>query len=215
MDRAMANVSAGTPPGEQPRAARPLADVPATSHLVAADSAGRVANLTSTLEAPFGSGLVAAGFFLNNELTDFDFVPTRDGRAAVNRVEPGKRPRSSMTPTLLFGPDGRVEAAFGAAGGATIIAQVAKAIIAHVDWGMRVDEALAAPQIMADRRGVRFEAGSTLEGKAAALKSLGHASVEPATLPLKGNAVAREGNGWRGAADPRSEGAAVAVEDRR
>jgi gamma-glutamyltranspeptidase/glutathione hydrolase len=214
VERAMPTVSAGTPAGERPRAARPLADVPATSHLVAADAAGRVANLTSTLEAPFGSGLVAAGFFLNNELTDFDFVPTRDGRAAVNRVEPGKRPRSSMTPTLVFGPDGRLEAAFGAAGGATIIAQVAKAIIAHVDWGMPVEDALAAPQIMADRRGIRFEAGSILEAKAAALKALGHASVEPATLPLKGNAVAREGAGWRGAADPRSEGAAVAVDKR-
>jgi gamma-glutamyltranspeptidase/glutathione hydrolase len=211
MDRAMANVSAGTPAGEAPRAMRALADVPATSHLVAADAAGRVANLTSTLEAPFGSGLVAAGFFLNNEMTDFDFLPTRDGRAAINRVEPGKRPRSSMTPTLVFGADGRLEAAFGAAGGATIIAQVAKAIIAHIDWGMPVDAAIAAPQIMADRRGVRFEAGSALQGKAAALKALGHASVEPATLPLKGNAVAREGSGWRGAADPRSEGAAVAV----
>jgi gamma-glutamyltranspeptidase/glutathione hydrolase len=211
LDRAMVEVAAGTPEGATPRAARPLLDVPATSHLVAADSAGRVANLTSTLEAPFGSGLVAAGFFLNNELTDFDFEPVRDGRPAFNRVEAGKRPRSSMTPALLFGADGRLEAAFGAAGGATIIAQVAKAIIAYVDWGMPVDAALAAPQIMADRRGVRFEAGSALEGKAAALKALGHASVEPATLPLKGNAIARDGTTWRGAADPRSEGAAIGV----
>jgi gamma-glutamyltranspeptidase/glutathione hydrolase len=211
LDRAMPTVVAGTPDGATPHAARALADVPATSHLVAADAAGRIANVTSTLEAPFGSGLVAAGFLLNNELTDFDFAPNRDGRVAINRVEGGKRPRSSMTPAILFAPDGRAVAAFGAAGGATIIAQVAKAVIAYVDWGLPVEEALAAPQIMADRRGVRVEAGSPLEAKIAGLKALGHAEVAPGTLPLKLNAVARDGPQWRGAADPRSEGAAVAV----
>lgn len=210
IDRAMPAVSAGTPDGALPRAMHRLADVPATSHLVAADSAGRVANVTSTIEAPFGSGLLVRGFFLNNELTDFDFLPTRDGRDAVNRVEPGKRPRSSMTPTLVFAPDGRLEAALGAAGGATIIAQVARAVIAIVDWGMPVDQALAVPGLMADRRGIRYEAGSRLEGMAATWKAMGHA-VEPATLPLKANAIGREEKGWRGAADPRSEGAAVAA----
>jgi gamma-glutamyltranspeptidase/glutathione hydrolase len=210
LDRAMGDATAGTPEGEAPRAAQRLADTPATSHLVAADSAGRVANVTSTIEAPFGSGLLVGGFFLNNELTDFDFVPARDGRPARNRVEPGERPRSSMTPTLLFGPDGRLEAAIGAAGGATIIAQVAKAVIAFVDWDMSIEEALAAPGIMADRRGLRYETGSALEAKAAALKALGH-QVEAATLPLKANAVAREGALWRGAADPRSEGAVMAA----
>ncbi len=209
-DRAMPAVTAGTPDGERPRAMRRLADVPATSHLVAADSAGRLANVTSTIEAPFGSGLLVGGFFLNNELTDFDFSPTRDGRPALNRGEGGKRPRSSMTPTLVFAPDGRLEAAVGAAGGATIIAQVARAVIAMIDWGMPVDQALAVPGIMADRRGIRYEAGSRLEGMAATWKALGH-QVEPATLPLKANAVARAGSGWIGAADPRSEGAAIAA----
>ncbi|MFQ3664883.1 MAG: gamma-glutamyltransferase [Sphingomonadaceae bacterium] len=208
LDRAMADVVAGTPAGMAARAMQPLADVPATSHLVAADAAGRVANVTSTIEAPFGSGLLVGGFFLNNELTDFDLLPRREGKPALNRVEPGKRPRSSMTPTLVFGPDGQLQAAIGAAGGATIIAQVAKAVIAFVDWDMPIEEALAAPGIMADRRGLRYEAGSALEAKAAGLKALGHA-VEPATLPLKANAVARDGALWRGAADPRSEGAAV------
>ncbi|WP_448582835.1 gamma-glutamyltransferase [Thermaurantiacus sp.] len=211
IDRAMTSVSAGTPDGEQPRAMQRLLDVPATSHLVAADAQGRVANVTSTIEAPFGSGLLVKGFFLNNELTDFDFVPTRDGRAAANRVEPGKRPRSSMTPTFIFGADGQLEAALGAAGGATIIAQVARAVIAIIDWGMPVDQALAVPGIMADRRGIRYEAGSRLEGMAATWKALGH-SVEPAMLPLKANAISREGTVWRGAADPRSEGAARAAE---
>ncbi|WP_448585990.1 gamma-glutamyltransferase [Thermaurantiacus sp.] len=214
IDRAMAEAPPGVPEGARPRAAQPLPDVPATSHLVAADAAGRIASVTSTLEAPFGSGLLAAGFLLNNELTDFDFLPTFGGRPAINRVEGGKRPRSSMTPTILFDQDGRALAAFGAAGGATIIAQVAKTVIAHVDWGLPIEAALAAPQIMADRRGVRVEAGSRLEGMVAGLRALGHADVAAATLPLKGNAVARDGARWRGAADPRSEGAALGVEVR-
>lgn len=215
MDRAMAEVTAGTPPGAPAAQPQRLADVPATSHMVAADSAGRVANLTSTIEAPFGSGLVAAGFLLNNELTDFDFAPERDGRPAVNRVEPGKRPRSSMTPTLVYAPDGRLIGAFGAAGGATIIAQVAKAIIAWIDWGRSVEDALGTPQIMADRRGLRYEKDTMLDRFAAGWKALGHHPVEAATLPLKANAVVRDGEEWRGAADPRSEGAAIAVGGRK
>ncbi len=211
LDRAMAEAGPGTPPGTAPRAARPLADVPSTSHLAAADSRGNVASLTSTIEGPFGSGLVAAGIVLNNELTDFDFNPVRDAAPAPNRVEPGKRPRSSMAPTIIFDRAGKPVAAFGAAGGATIIAQVAKAIIAHLDWGMSVEDALAAPQVFADRRGFRYEADTRIEAMAAGLKALGHKDVRSATLPLKGNALVRQGSGWRAAADPRSEGQALAI----
>ncbi|MFN3371525.1 MAG: gamma-glutamyltransferase [Sphingomonadaceae bacterium] len=211
LDRAMPEVSPGTPPGAAPRAARRLADVPATSHMAAADARGLVANLTSTIEGPFGSGLVASGILLNNQLTDFDLNPVRaDGTPALNRVEPGKRPRSSMAPLIVLDRRGRPVAAFGAAGGATIIAQVAKAVIAHLDWNQSIEDSLAAPQLVADRRGVRVEADSPLEGKVAALKALGHADVRPATLPLKLNALARQGAGWRAAADPRSEGQGVA-----
>jgi gamma-glutamyltranspeptidase/glutathione hydrolase len=219
LDRAMDTVSPGTPYGVRPRPPFRLADVPATSHMAAADAAGNVASLTSTIEGPFGSGLVAAGIVLNNELTDFDLNPARPPNGAnatlsPNAVEPGKRPRSSMAPAIVYDANGRAIAAFGAAGGATIIAQVAKAIIAHLDWGMPVETALAYPQVMADSRGLRYEAGSALEGKAAAFKALGHKDVRPATLPLKANAVALVPGGWRGAADPRSEGQAVAVTSR-
>jgi gamma-glutamyltranspeptidase/glutathione hydrolase len=120
-----------------------------------------------------------------------------------------------MSPTLVFDAAGKPVAAFGAAGGATIIAQVAKALIAHLDWGMPIEEALAAPQIMADRRGLRYEEGTRLEGMAAGLKALGHKDVRGSTLPLKANAVARDGKGWRGAADPRSEGLALASKGKR
>lgn len=210
IDRAMETVAAGKPDGAAPRKAQTLADVPSTSHMAAADSAGNVATLTSTIEGPFGSGLMAAGFLLNNQLTDFDLAPTRaDGTQSLNAVQPGKRPRSSMAPTIVFDADGKPVAAFGAAGGATIIAQVSKALIAYLDWGLSVEDALAFPQIFADRRGVRYEEGTRLAEMAAGLKALGHTAVQPATLPLKGNAVARVSGGWRGAADPRSEGQAL------
>jgi gamma-glutamyltranspeptidase/glutathione hydrolase len=212
IDRAMPTVAPGTPKGTAPRKATRLGDIPATSHLAAADDAGNVATLTSTIEGPFGSGLVASGIVLNNQLTDFDFVPHKAGIDAFNRIEPGKRPRSSMAPVIVYDRRNRPLAAFGAAGGATIIAQVSKALIAYLDWGLPVEQALAAPQIYADSRGTRLEAGSRLEAMAAALKALGHQNVTAATLPLKGNAVARVGGGWRGAADPRSEGQALAAE---
>ncbi|MFN3592140.1 MAG: gamma-glutamyltransferase, partial [Thermaurantiacus sp.] len=210
-ERAMEDAPAGTPPGlATARNRLPLADVPATSHLAAADAAGNLANVTSTIEAPFGSGLLAAGFLLNNQMTDFDLAPERDGRPSLNRVEPGKRPRSSMSPTIVYDSRGRPVAAFGAAGGATIIAQVAKSIIAHLDWGMPAEAALAAPVIVADRRGLRYEQGTRLEEMAAGLKALGHQNVTAANLPIKGQVIAREGRRWRAAADPRSEGTSAA-----
>ena len=88
-----------------------------TSHFVAVDGAGNVASYTSTIESVFGSGLTVNGMFLNNELTDFSFAPERDGAPVANRVEGGKRPRSSMSPTIVYGPDGQVRLAVGAAGG--------------------------------------------------------------------------------------------------
>jgi gamma-glutamyltranspeptidase/glutathione hydrolase len=115
-----------------------------------------------------------------------------------------------MSPTIVYDSRGRPVAAFGAAGGATIIAQVAKSIIAHLDWGLAAEAALAAPTIMADRRGVRLEAGTELEAMAAGLKALGHQNVAAANLPIKGQVITRAGTRWRAAADPRSEGTSAA-----
>lgn len=211
IDRAMPLVTAGHPPAMPAPRPQKLADIPATTHLAAADAAGNVVSVTSTIEGPFGSGLMAAGFMLNNELTDFSFLPVQDGAPAPNRVAPGKRPMSSMAPTIVFDRAGAPIATFGAAGGATIIAQIAKTLIAFLDWGLPPGEAIAAPQIYANRNGVFYEAGTRLEGMAAGLRALGHENVRAADLPLKGNGIARQGAGlWRGAADRRSEGQAVA-----
>jgi gamma-glutamyltranspeptidase/glutathione hydrolase len=205
-------VSAGTPPGaEKLSLADPaLAEEYGTSHFVAIDRSGHAVSYTSTIESPFGSGLMVGGYFLNNELTDFDMNPELDGKMVANRVEGGKRPRSSMSPTLVFGPDGKLRLAVGAAGGATIPAQVIRAIIGVLDWDMGAQDALGLPVIFAPGIDVVFvEQGSSLEAMIPALKALGHDQVVPRGLPLKANAIEVVGGELRGAADPRSEGRAL------
>jgi gamma-glutamyltranspeptidase/glutathione hydrolase len=208
--RTLATVTAGTPLGAPALASSRQQPEAGTSHFVAVDRWGHVASHTSTIESAFGSGLIVNGYYLNNELTDFNFVPFVDNTAVANRVEGGKRPRSSMAPTIVYGPDGKVRLAVGAAGGATIIAQVAKAIIGVVDWNLPAQDALALPVLFAPTDTVFLERGSFLEAMAPALQQLGHAKIDyrvPRTF--KGNAVEWRNGRWVGAADPRSEGAAV------
>jgi gamma-glutamyltranspeptidase/glutathione hydrolase len=207
-DRSIPHASAGNPPGAMRAGIAADGEVPATSHMVAVDKDGNVASLTSTIEGPWGSGLNVNGFFLNNELTDFTFAPTADGAPVANRVEGGKRPRSSMSPTIVYGADGRVRIAIGAAGGTTIIAQVAKALIAALDWNLSAQDAIAAPVIIGLGDKVLIERGTRLEAMMPALAALGDRTtlVDPG---FKANAVEWVGGHWAGAADPRSEGVAV------
>ena len=170
----------------------PDAEVAGTSHMVATDRWGNVATLTSTIEAPWGSGVTVDGMFLNNELTDFSVAPAADGVPAPNRVEGGKRPRSSMSPTLVYGPDGRVRLAIGAAGGPTIIMQVAKAIIGVVDWEQSAQAAIALPTMTMARDGIAVERGTALEGMVPALTAMGH-RVTVREPGFKANAIERVG----------------------
>ncbi|NML95776.1 gamma-glutamyltransferase [Novosphingobium olei] len=208
----MPSVAAGTPPQPTARLApAPPQEEHGTSHFVVIDTKGNAISYTSTIESAFGSGLVVNGYFLNNELTDFNIVPDKDGLATANRVEAGKRPRSSMAPTLIYGPDGKLVMAVGAAGGATIPVQVIKTIIGVLDWGLPVGRAIALPVLFAPGGETVFvEKGSSLEQMVPALVALGHVKVMPIEMPLKTNAIVRVGDRWMGAADPRSEGAAVA-----
>ncbi len=209
-DRTLANVAAGVPAGAPRVTAGVTADLPGTSHFVAVDRWGEVASLTSTIESAFGSGLMVNGFYLNNELTDLSLVPSRNGLPVANRVEPGKRPRSSMSPTIVYGPDGKVRLAVGAAGGATIIAQVARAIVGVVDWKLTAKQALALPVIFAPGDTLFVERGTPLEAMIPAFRALGHSKIdfrEPGSF--KANAIERVNGRWVGAADPRSEGTAV------
>ncbi len=212
-DRTMNSVAAGRPAGSRQMALSAQPVEQGTSHFVATDRAGNVASLTSTIEGPFGSGLMVNGYYLNNELTDFNIIPAVNGVATANRVEAGKRPRSSMSPTIVFSPGGRVRLAVGAAGGATIIAQVAKAIIGVVDWRLSAQDAIALPVLYSPGATVYIEKGSAHEAMIPALMALGH-KVEVREPGFKANAIewvasAQGGGRWVGAADPRSEGASI------
>ncbi len=153
--------SAGPPPAAGKPELAPLMSTDSTlepagtSHFIVGDAAGNVVSMTTTVESLFGSGRMVDGFFLNNQLTDFAFMPRdAEGRPAANAVAPGKRPRSSMTPAILLTADRRFAGAFGSAGGNAILAYVAKSIVAAIDWNLPVQQALAAPNLVA--RGANF-----------------------------------------------------------
>ena len=208
--RTMANSGPGNPAGAPPCSAASAIPEHGTTDMAAVDAQGNVAEVTSTIESVFGSGLTVDGIMLNNELTDFDIMPERNGCLAANRVQAGKRPRSSMAPTIVYGPDGRVRIALGAAGGSTIIAQVAKALIGVLDWHMSVQDAIGMGLIYTPGPGGAIEQGTQLEPMLPALAGLGeHLRVAP--MGLKANAIEQVGGRWRGAADPRSEGVAMDV----
>jgi len=212
-DKVMAEIRAGSPPGAPRRTPVPFRNDPGTSHLVAADPQGNAVSVTTTINGYYGSGIAVDGYMLNNEMPDFDMAPEAGGYLVANRVEGGKRPRSSMAPTIVFGPDGHVRLVIGAAGGATIICQVAKAIVGVLDWDLSAQDAIAMGLIYAPGSKVAVvEEGSDLVPLVPALRALGE-NVEIAPLGLKANAiewkVSAEGGGWVGAADPRSEGNAM------
>ena len=209
MTKTLASHDAGTPPGAAPRTAAVQAEVPGTTHFVAVDRAGSIGTMTSTVEGPFGSQILANGFVLNNELTDFTYVPEKDGAPVANRVQGGKRPLSSMSPTIVYDESGKPIFTVGAAGGKTIIMQVAKALIAHLDWGMPGREALGLGLVYFNSKGLVLEEGTAVAPMKADLEKLGHV-VSVSKLGLKANAAELTPNGWVGAADPRSVGVALA-----
>ncbi|MBO9581666.1 MAG: gamma-glutamyltransferase [Sphingobium sp.] len=201
----LAIVEPGKPAGAPERTRVAFKDDPGTSDLAVADAHGNVVQVTTTINGYFGSGVQVEGMFLNNEMPDFDAVPVKDGFYVANRVEGGKRPRSSMAPTIVYGPDGKVRLAIGAAGGATIIGQVSKAIIGVVDWGLSAQDAIAMGLLYSPGKGGTLEQGTELEALQPGLQALGE-QLRIAPLGLKANAVEFVGGKWAGAADPRSEG---------
>jgi gamma-glutamyltranspeptidase/glutathione hydrolase len=203
----MPEATAGNPPW---RDASPLAPQlqdtsNGTSHVSIVDEAGNIVSLTSSIETGFGSRLMAGGFLLNNELTDFSFSPESDGLPVANRVEPGKRPRSSMAPTIVFDALGEPLLVLGSPGGARIINYVAKTIVAMVDWGMAVDEALALGHFTNLNGDTALEEGTGIAALAPALEAIGH-TVAIRDLNSGLHVIERVPGGWRGAADPRREG---------
>ncbi|MDF2495091.1 gamma-glutamyltransferase family protein [Sphingomonas sp.] len=206
--RALGRYEPGTPPGAQPRTAGDQPNEHGTTHFIAVDRKGDVATMTSTIEMPFGSQLMANGFVLNNELTDFSLAPEKNGAPVANRVEPGKRPLSSMSPTIVYDASGTPVFTVGAAGGKTIIMQVAKAIIAHFDWKLPARDALGLGLVFFNNDGIVLEQGTILAPMKPALEAMGH-KVSVARLGLKANAAEKTATGWVGAADPRGVGNAL------
>ena len=197
----------GTPPGARPRSAPGPVAEQGTTHFVAVDQGGNVASLTSTVESIFGSQLIANGYFLNNELTDFDHSPVKAGAPAANRVQPGKRPLSSMSPTIVYGPDGKVVLAVGSAGGKRIIMHVTKTLVGVLDWGLSAEQAIALPNLFFSKDGVLIEDDAAGRAIADRMAPFGYAFT-PGDLGSKLNAAERVDGLWRGAADPRGPGTA-------
>ena len=181
-------------------------EMPSTSHISIVDSYGNVLSMTTTIENAFGSRLMTNGFLLNNELTDFSFRSHRDGVPVANRVEPGKRPRSSMSPTIVM-KDGAPVLAIGSPGGSRIIPYVANAIIAHIDWGMDVQQAVSMPHAVNRFGTYDLEAGSPMVEMGPELEALGY-KVNARALTSGLHAISI-GDGLLGGADPRREGIAL------
>jgi gamma-glutamyltranspeptidase/glutathione hydrolase len=179
---------------------------PATSHISIVDGDGNVLSMTTTIEGGFGSRLFVHGFLLNNELTDFSFATHADGWPIANRVEPGKRPRSSMSPTIVL-RDGVPVLTIGSPGGATIIGFTAQAIIAHLDWGMDVQVALDMPHLVNSFGTYQIEAGTMAEDLTTPLQDMGFATN--VTALTSGLHAISLGDGLQGGADPRREGIAL------
>lgn len=202
-------VEAGTPPGA-PAAGADLTREPAgTSHFVVVDQWGDAVSMTTTVESIFGSGRMAAGFFLNNQLTDFSLTPTdARGRPAANAVAAGKRPRSSMAPLIILDGDGRLVGLLGSPGGNSILAYNSKAVIGALDWGLSLQAAFDLPNLV-----VR---GENIGSETRAFSPEIQAALAEAGMPLRPGAT--EGSGlhgglwrdgaWDGGADTRREGVA-------
>jgi len=179
-----------------------------TSQISIVDAQGNAVSFTTTIEGPFGSRLFVDGFLLNNELTDFAFLAERDGQPVANRVEPGKRPRSSMAPTLVFDERDRLVLVAGSPGGASIIPYVVKTLIAVLDWNLNPQAAADLPNLANRNGATELEKGSALEALAPALEAMGHEiRITGMTSGLAVIAVTPES--LLGGADSRREGVAV------
>jgi gamma-glutamyltranspeptidase / glutathione hydrolase len=200
---------AGVPPelkGEF--APGPGDESPGTSHLSIVDAEGNAVSFTTTIENGFGAQMMAAGFLLNNQLTDFSFVPTIDGKPVANRIEPGKRPRSSMAPVMVFDKEGRLILVVGSPGGARIIAYVARTLMRVLDGGMDIAAAVGRPHVATTGTVAEFEKGTDAEVLAERLARLGH-KVQVRDLNSGLHGIQITADTLIGGADPRRVGAAM------
>ncbi|MBG1258465.1 gamma-glutamyltransferase [Nostoc commune] len=181
-------------------------DLPSTSHVSIVDAAGNAISMTTSIEDAFGSRLMVRGFLLNNQLTDFSFSPTSEGKPVANRIEAKKRPRSSMAPMMVFDRNGKLVMVIGSAGGPQIINYVAKAIVGHLDWGLDIQEALSLPNFGSRNGPTELEADTDVAKLKPALEAKGH-TVNVIQLTSGSTGIVLTNQGLISGADPRREGA--------
>lgn len=204
--QALESVSAG-----EPRWSKVVAmaddeslELPSTTHLVIVDADGNIVSMTSTIENGFGSRVMSNGFLLNNELTDFSFSSHKNGYPIANRLEPGKRPRSSMAPTIVM-KNNQPYMAIGSPGGSRIIGYVASTLIAHLDWGMPIQKAINQPHLINRFGTYDLEKGTSAEQLKAPLEAMGF-TVNIRDLNSGLHAIHFNNGQLIGGADPRREG---------
>ncbi len=214
-ERSMGSAKPGTPPGVQVAYAPDRSPLRiSTSQVVAVDDLGAAVSMTTTIEAAFGSHLMVQGFLLNNQMTDFSFIPEENGQKVANRVEPGKRPRSSMAPTLIFDRNtGEFVATVGSPGGSQIIEYVAKTTIGLLDWNLDAQSAINLPNFGSRNGPTELEQGQFSPALIQALKDKGHTLSEiDMTSGTQAIVRVKDAQGkatLTGGADPRREGEAL------
>lgn len=198
--------SAGTPPGAIAARIDATNEVAGTSHFVIIDGDGNAVSMTTTVESFFGSGRMVDGFFLNNQMTDFSFVPQ-----GPNVIQPGKRPRSSMVPTVILNPDRSLAGAIGSPGGNAILGYVSKALVGMIDWKLPVADAIALPNLVARGGSFNGEADKFAPDLRAAMAERG-VTVRGGTGEDSGlhGVMIRDGK-FDGGADPRRDGVAKTI----
>jgi gamma-glutamyltranspeptidase/glutathione hydrolase len=212
--RSLGTAKPGLPPGAAREETPVMREQPqgGTRHLAVVDRDGNAVSFTTTIESPFGARRMAGGFLLNNELTDFSLAPVEDGRPVANRVQAGKRPRSSMSPLIVLDRDGRFVLAIGSAGGSRIIGDVLQTLLRALERGDPLQDAIAAPRLLNRNGATEIERHDGAEALAAELRGLGHeVTIRRHDGGLHGIRSRRDANGaligYEGGADPRRDGA--------
>ena len=209
LGKSMGRAAGGVPVEKKPATAGdPSVKDTGTSHFSIVDSTGNAVSMSTSIESSFGSMIYVDGFFLNNQLTDFSMTPVDpQGVPIANAVYAGKRPRSAMSPVLVFANDGKLTMVIGSALGSTIINQVAKTIIAVIDWKLDIQAAISLPNTGSRNGPTDLEKNTRAEQLAVQLRALGH-EVRIGDIPGGLHGILRTPGGWQGGADPRRDGVA-------
>jgi len=208
VDKEWRRKRAGNPYADANVALGTSMELPNTSHVSIVDKEGNAVSMTTSIEFMFGSGIMVEGFLLNNQLTDFSFSPTKNRFPVPNRAEPGKRPRSAMSPTMVFDKEGNLEVVVGSPGGSRIVSYVAQTLVGVLDFGLDIQQAINLPKITNRNDYTALEKGTPIAELEAPLKALGH-NVKVVDLNSGLHGIQFKSGKLIGGADPRREGIAV------